>query len=154
MRVYAFAGPEHPAGDITFPLQQRLERMPEPDKVVTGAALGVDTVAFKVSCVLWPHAEQLMIYPSGFRYNYNLVRRVKGTSITVREGGTDKHLHPALVRNREIIEECTHLIAIPASLRPYRSGTWHAIREARRQHRKVYLLPVPTLLTQPLQGPT
>jgi hypothetical protein len=81
-----------------------------------------------------------------FRHNEPMVRGIeqgKGSRFEVihMPAGTGP-----LDRNTAMVYRCTALIALPASARPYRSGTWNTIRTARRMGKRVYLWPLPALL--------
>lgn len=141
--TYAFTGPEKISTQIAGPLSERLEKLPVPGKVITGAAFGVDTVAHRLALTLWPEAEHEIIVPR-FRHNKELViqaRKDGSIKVTVMPKGTGP-----LDRNTRMVQGCTHLIACPMQARWYRSGTWNTINTAHRLHRRVYMYPVRALL--------
>ncbi len=61
---------------------------------------------------------------------------------------------PFLQRNREIVDACGIVVAAPADMAEpplgHGGGTWHTIRYARRQRKKIYLvLPDGTIQSEP-----
>lgn len=55
--------------------------------------------------------------------------------------GETRPIKPYLVRNKNIVNEITILIATPNSMcEELRSGTWSTIRYARKQNKKIYII--------------
>lgn len=94
-------------------------------EVTTGAAPGVDTIAFCAAYLRWPHALHRVLVPTGLMHNEALVSLVRDwPNVEVKEiaGGY-------LKRDDAIVENTDLLAAFPRTTREERrSGTWTTIR--------------------------
>lgn len=119
-------------------ITQALSELGDPDELRSGAAPGVDTIAFYASFARWGATAQHVFVPAGLMYNQDLVSLAKseGCEITRVEGGY-------LKRDDAMVKGADLLIAFPNSMREeLRSGTWATIRRAWKRGVPVRYLPL------------
>lgn len=139
--IVAFTGPEDPQAHygvsharalVATALQELWVTAARayPDlELRTGAAKGVDSLAFYAGVATFPKAQHHVLVPAGWRYNQDLVgfARQEGYKITRIEGGP-------LKRNDALVAGANLLIAFPQTMHEIlRSGTWSTIRRAWKQ---------------------
>jgi hypothetical protein len=107
-------------------------------RLVSGAALGVDSEAVLAVWDLLPFNRVRLWVPGTAHHNYALVERtrMRGGEITVVDNA---HTPGAtyMARNDAVVADCDHLLAFPSAAKPYRSGTWATINRARRANKQV-----------------
>ncbi len=103
---------------------------------VHGGATGMDYI-FHMIC--WHH-----IIPTRIRYGTDTV---KYTKYVLMGGGSRKAVEeinpkPYLQRNRDIVNDCDILIAVPIDkdVEEVRSGTWMTIRLARKAGKQIIII--------------
>ena len=97
----------------------------KPDRVRHGCAVGADR---QFHALAEPGTRDL--YPSNPEQSrWALANVVKGDNVCAEL--------PPLVRNKEMVDQSTLIIATPRSaVEELRSGTWHTIRYARREQKR------------------
>lgn len=109
------------------------------DLYVSGAAVGVDTVAALAAYAQHPLATVRFCVPKACWYNDRLVSVLRGRpNIEIEEvsGGY-------MTRNDRLVELADTLVAFPRTRQEVlRSGTWATIRRARKAGVPVYLFPL------------
>lgn len=110
------------------------------DHIITGAAVGVDTLCHYVSYAYKREARHTIIVPNG-RHNFEVVQFAIAMDLDVIEmpGGTD-HLD----RNSKMINMADLLVAFPGTKNELLrgSGTWSTIRRARKKGILIYIYPL------------
>src|SRR5687768_11779401 len=121
-------------------IREALMELPWDDGMVfnSGGAFGIDTFAYEEAKMGYPDATHRVYLPAGERYNRRIeVQATKdGDEVILVEGGYMK-------RNDALIANCDVLLAFPNSEREeLRSGTWAAIRRARKAGKIIRLYPL------------
>jgi predicted Rossmann fold nucleotide-binding protein DprA/Smf involved in DNA uptake len=119
-----------------------IQQLPDVTEIHTGAARGIDTIAFMSSVEHWPDAKQRLFVPFGMAYNYPLLtwanRHVRQDLLDVQlvRGGYMK-------RNDALVADAEVLLAFPAFPgERRRSGTWATVRRARALGIPVHVFPL------------
>jgi hypothetical protein len=110
-------------------------------EVSTGAAHGIDTVAFAKAQAYWPKAIVRVCYPIEKAHNYEVVRRAHAIRADVQavEGGY-------MDRNDRLVSYADVVAAFPAKINEaLRSGTWATVRRARTRDVPILITPLSTL---------
>lgn len=141
---YAFTGTalvsdETSARDL---VETVIEQLPDVSEIHTGAAKGIDSMAFMAAVEQWPDVQQRLFVPFGLAYNYPLLtwanRHVPQEQLDVRliRGGYMK-------RNDALVAHADVLLAFPAFPgERRRSGTWATVRRARALGIPVHIFPL------------
>lgn len=141
--IVAFTGPEKPIAPARRTVVAAVNReLPPYDEyeleLRTGAAHGIDSIAFFVGIGLFPRATQHVFVPQGLRYNQDLVgyAREQQCNITGVPGGY-------LKRDDALVEGADLLLAFPETMHEkLRSGTWATIRRAWKRDIEVRYFPL------------
>jgi hypothetical protein len=105
----------------------------EPAVLHHGDCIGADYIAHHLAIEL---GYRVVIHPP----NIITKRACCGTSREINDGlVTILPLKPYLERNRDIVEACDVLLALPDGPERQRSGTWSTVRLARRLGKEVSL---------------
>lgn len=114
-----------------------LRELEMPREFSTGAAYGVDTIAYEEAVKLWPRIKHRVCVPQGQVHNMELVEAAvkAGHSIEFVRGGY-------LKRNDVLVQHCDMMLAFPKTdVEEIRSGTWSTIRRCRRANVPYRLTP-------------
>lgn len=108
-------------------------------EVTTGAAPGIDTIAFFAAYYRWPRALHRVLVPHGLMHNEKLVALVRDWPNVVVEEVEGGYLK----RDDRIVENTDLLAAFPRTLdEERRSGTWATIRRGRKAGVDLRMWPV------------
>lgn len=137
---YTFTGPvETVPGTREKILRVVMDLPPEYGMEFTsGAAYGVDSLAYSVAYQFWPDAQHRVCVPEGLWHNTLLVKIAedRGHEVLYIPGGYMK-------RNDALISHCDVLLAFPeSSTEVQRSGPWATIRRGRKANKDVRLFPL------------
>lgn len=147
---YAITGTHRSlTGDESEYVYQIIKALHDPTEITTGAARGVDTVAFYASVHAWPDKVKpykRIVVPAA-PHNSILIgspkaARADGAIIEYAEEGKSNR-QSYMLRNERMIDHADMLVAFPNTGREeLRSGTWATIRRARLAGIPVVLHPL------------
>jgi hypothetical protein len=142
LEVVSFTGPTDAAGpEATFFVAHAISEAGPAAEYRTGAAYGIDTIAFWAAISYDNSAVHRICYPAGEWYNRELLARIRakdgpGAVLESVSGGYMK-------RNDRLVDGASMLLAFPETPEEQRrSGTWATIRRARKAGVEVRLYPL------------
>lgn len=138
---YAFSGPTNPPDDARGYIASVILLLDNPTGFVTGAAYGVDTIAYEESVRFFPDAAHTVCAPAGKWHNRELVDLAleRGHEVIMVPGGY-------MARNDALIARCDRLVAFPPTMVEVvrggdGAGTWATIRRARKAKKPIQYWP-------------
>jgi len=109
-----------------------LEEM-EPAALLHGACRGADAVAIAIACAALEPTPYIIAYPC------TLKSWTDADALTYSDEVFQPQ--PPLQRNRCIVRDCDHLLALPQGMtEEVRSGTWSTVRAARKAGRPITIV--------------
>jgi uncharacterized phage-like protein YoqJ len=113
-----------------------------PDKVITGMALGVDQwaayIAYKLKIpfiAAIPFEGQELAWPGQSQRTYNILRKLADKEVIVSEGGYSAE--KMQTRNKWMVDHCNTLIAI---FDGSKGGTGNCVNYAQSINKNIYLI--------------
>lgn len=104
-----------------------IKQLTDVDELTTGAAYGVDSVAYYSGVMQHPNIVHRVCYPHGLWFNEKLLADAK------QWGHVVEKYRSYMLRNDGLIKYADTLIAFPRSaIEERRSGTWATVRRARK----------------------
>jgi hypothetical protein len=143
MKVYAFSGVTRTGDKDVITILRELEALEPPDEVVTGAAVGVDSIVAFHAFNLWPAAHHVIMVPAA-RHSESIKHWARTKPIEIIHCEPRPSAAAAYMeRNLAMAKRCSELHAFPRTAAPIqRSGTWATIRRAEMLGKPVHLHPL------------
>jgi hypothetical protein len=134
---YVFTGPSKLGPKQARQVEQTIRSLKNVEEFTTGAAFGVDTLAYYMGVKLHPHAKHRVCVPVGHAHNDTLVQHARGFGATiVPVHGGYRNRNEAMFDPLDPPDQT--LVAFVKSLGFYRSGEWMTINIAKKLRVCVY----------------